>query len=144
MWHQTLRVGTATLVAGGGVGMYKLYRQHQTAMCPTQTSYCVTKATVVPSRASMLERMKTEKFDLIVIGGGATGTALGVVYCSCFLALCGLPGSGVALDGATRGLKCSLLEADDFGSGTSCRSTKLLHGGVRYLEAAFREFDLSQ
>jgi glycerol-3-phosphate dehydrogenase len=54
------------------------------------------------------------KFDVVVIGGGATG-------------------AGVALDAASRGLKVLLLERGDFGSGTSSRSTKIIHGGVRYL-----------
>ncbi|CAJ0920806.1 17017_t:CDS:10 [Entrophospora sp. SA101] len=64
-------------------------------------------------------------FDLLVIGGGAVG-------------------SGVALDAATRGLKVALVERDDFSSGTSSRSTKLVHGGVRYLEKAFRKLDYGQ
>lgn len=50
----------------------------------------------------------------------------------------------MALDCATRGLTCALVEAHDFGSGTSSRSTKLLHGGVRYLELAFKTLDLGQ
>jgi glycerol-3-phosphate dehydrogenase len=54
-------------------------------------------------------------WDLIVVGGGATG-------------------AGVAIDGATRGYDVLLLEKSDFGKGTSSRSTKLVHGGVRYLE----------
>ncbi|KAI5062327.1 hypothetical protein GOP47_0022866 [Adiantum capillus-veneris] len=64
-------------------------------------------------------------FDILVIGGGATG-------------------SGVALDAATRGLRVGLVERDDFSSGTSSRSTKLVHGGVRYLEKAFLQLDLGQ
>jgi len=52
---------------------------------------------------------------MLVIGGGATGV-------------------GVALDAATRDLSVALVERDDFSSGTSSRSTKLIHGGVRYLE----------
>ncbi|MGA1862239.1 FAD-dependent oxidoreductase [Deferribacter thermophilus] len=64
-------------------------------------------------------------YDLIVIGGGATG-------------------AGVALDAASRGLKTLLVEKNDFASGTSSRSTKLLHGGVRYLEAAIKHFDKEQ
>ncbi len=64
----------------------------------------------------MLQRLGTEPlWDLIIIGGGATGL-------------------GVAVDAATRGLKTLLLEAHDFAKGTSSRSTKLVHGGVRYLE----------
>lgn len=66
-----------------------------------------------------------EEYDLLVIGGGATGT-------------------GVALDAATRGLKVALVERDDFASGTSSKSTKLVHGGVRYLEKAVFELDYNQ
>jgi glycerol-3-phosphate dehydrogenase len=68
-----------------------------------------------------LERQKTigdiqnEEFDLVVIGGGITG-------------------GGIALDAASRGLKVVLLEKDDFASGTSSKSTKLIHGGLRYLK----------
>lgn len=64
-------------------------------------------------------------YDLLVIGGGATGT-------------------GIALDAATRGLKVALVERDDFASGTSSKSTKLVHGGVRYLEKAVWELDYNQ
>ena len=68
-----------------------------------------------------LERQKTidtiasEEFDLVVIGGGITG-------------------AGIALDAASRGLKTALLEKGDFASGTSSKSTKLIHGGLRYLK----------
>ncbi|KAJ3185929.1 mitochondrial glycerol-3-phosphate dehydrogenase [Gaertneriomyces sp. JEL0708] len=65
------------------------------------------------------------EFDLIIVGGGATG-------------------SGCAVDASTRGLKVALVERDDFASGTSSRSTKLVHGGVRYLEKAFWELDYEQ
>ncbi len=71
------------------------------------------------NRDQMLERMRergeSEPWDIIVIGGGATG-------------------AGVAVDGASRGYSVLLLEREDFGKGTSSRSTKLVHGGVRYLE----------
>jgi glycerol-3-phosphate dehydrogenase len=60
-------------------------------------------------------RARPERWDMIVIGGGATGV-------------------GVAIDAATRGYEVLLLEQSDFGKGTSSRSTKLVHGGVRYLE----------
>jgi glycerol-3-phosphate dehydrogenase len=60
-------------------------------------------------------RARTEPWDMVVIGGGATGM-------------------GVAVDAAARGLNVALIEAEDFGKGTSSRSTKLVHGGVRYLE----------
>ncbi|KAI9790434.1 MAG: mitochondrial glycerol-3-phosphate dehydrogenase [Candelina submexicana] len=64
-------------------------------------------------------------YDLLVIGGGATG-------------------AGIALDAATRGLKVACVERDDFSSGTSSKSTKLVHGGVRYLEKAVWELDYNQ
>src|SRR6201993_4421931 len=60
-------------------------------------------------------RERREPWDIAVIGGGATGV-------------------GVAVDAASRGLDVVLIEAHDFGKGTSSRSTKLVHGGVRYLE----------
>ena len=72
-----------------------------------------------PSRKSVQDKTKQQDFDILVIGGGATG-------------------SGVALDAATRGLKVALVEQDDFASGTSSRSTKLIHGGIRYLALAFQ------
>lgn len=68
---------------------------------------------------------KDEEYDILVIGGGATGT-------------------GVALDAATRGLKVAMVERDDFASGTSSKSTKLVHGGVRYLEKAVWNLDYAQ
>ena len=68
------------------------------------------------NRQKLLQQIKeTKRWDIIVIGGGATGL-------------------GVAVDSATRGFRTLLLEADDFSKGTSSRSTKLVHGGVRYLE----------
>jgi len=67
------------------------------------------------SRAANLVSLSEKKhFDLAIIGGGATGL-------------------GIALDASKRGLRVALLEAEDFAKGTSSRSTKLLHGGVRYL-----------
>ena len=68
---------------------------------------------------------KEDPYDLLVIGGGATGT-------------------GIALDAASRGLKVALVERDDFASGTSSKSTKLVHGGVRYLEKAVWQLDYNQ
>src|SRR3954451_17731168 len=67
------------------------------------------------SRREDLDRLRSgETWDLLVIGGGATGL-------------------GTAVDAASRGYRTILLEADDFARGTSSRSTKLIHGGVRYL-----------
>ena len=74
------------------------------------------------NRFDNIQRLQNDVYDLIVIGGGATGSA-------------------VALDGASRGLKVAMVERNDFSSGTSSRSTKLLHGGVRYLKDAFLKLD---
>ncbi|KAK4465943.1 mitochondrial glycerol-3-phosphate dehydrogenase [Cladorrhinum samala] len=68
---------------------------------------------------------KEDEYDILVIGAGATGT-------------------GVALDAATRGLKVAVVERDDFSCGTSSKSTKLVHGGVRYLEKAVWNLDWAQ
>lgn len=67
------------------------------------------------TRRENLRRLSDEEFDLLIVGGGITG-------------------AGLALDAATRGLKVALVEKRDFAAGTSSRSTKLLHGGLRYLE----------
>ncbi|VVT54911.1 uncharacterized protein SAPINGB_P004324 [Magnusiomyces paraingens] len=77
-----------------------------------------------PSRKDLLAKLNSE-YDIVVVGGGATGT-------------------GIAVDAASRGLKVALLERDDFSSGTSSRSTKLIHGGVRYLEKAVWNLDYNQ
>lgn len=66
-------------------------------------------------RVTAWQRLRNEHFDLVVIGGGVVG-------------------AGVALDAATRGLRVALVEARDLASGTSSRSSKLFHGGLRYLE----------
>lgn len=79
----------------------------------------------LPTRKDLLKGLRDEEFDVLVIGGGATG-------------------AGVALDAQTRGLKTALVELDDFSSGTSSRSTKLIHGGVRYLQAAIMNLDTEQ
>lgn len=69
----------------------------------------------VNSRSQILQKLQTTQFDLLVIGGGITG-------------------AGIALDAAARGLKVALVEKNDFAFGTSSRSTKLIHGGLRYLK----------
>lgn len=74
------------------------------------------------SRNQLKARLKKDHFDILVIGGGATG-------------------AGAALDAATRGLKTALIEGHDFAFGTSSRSTKLVHGGIRYLENAVKHLD---
>lgn len=79
-----------------------------------------------PTRSTLINNLKSNKnFDLLIIGGGATGT-------------------GCAIDAVTRGLNVALVEKNDFASGTSSKSTKMAHGGVRYLEKAFLEFSKNQ
>src|SRR5580704_4195793 len=72
-------------------------------------------------RAEALRRLEEETFDVLVIGGGITG-------------------AGVALDAASRGLRTALVERHDFASGTSSKSSKMVHGGLRYLQQ--RDFRL--
>jgi len=67
------------------------------------------------TRNENLERLAHEEFDLVVVGGGITGT-------------------GIARDAALRGFKTALIEKNDFASGTSSKSSRLIHGGLRYLE----------
>jgi glycerol-3-phosphate dehydrogenase len=67
------------------------------------------------SRSETVQRLRDTEFDLVVIGGGITGV-------------------GVALDAASRGLTTALIEREDFASGTSSKSSKLVHGGLRYLQ----------
>jgi glycerol-3-phosphate dehydrogenase len=73
------------------------------------------------TRDERLDLLEADRFDLIIVGGGITG-------------------AGVARDAAARGLTVALLEADDFAAGTSSRSSKLIHGGLRYLASG--EIDL--
>ncbi|KAK8612267.1 hypothetical protein V6N13_092385 [Hibiscus sabdariffa] len=84
---------------------------------------------IVPSRnvqeSTLIGSSSVNPLDVLVVGGGATGC-------------------GVALDAATRGLRVGLVEREDFSSGTSSRSTKLIHGGVRYLEKAVFNLDYGQ
>ena len=74
-------------------------------------------STAIEDRAATLRRLASETFDLLVIGGGVTG-------------------AGIARDAALRGLKVALVEKTDFAAGTSSKSSKLVHGGFRYLEHA--------
>ncbi len=74
------------------------------------------------TRTANLARLAQDRFDVLLIGGGITGV-------------------GIALDAAARGFSVALIEQDDFASGTSGRSSRLVHGGLRYLE--HREFSFT-
>ncbi len=67
------------------------------------------------NRKNIIHELQTNEFDVVIIGGGITG-------------------AGIALDAASRGMKVALVEKNDFASGTSSKSTKLIHGGLRYLK----------
>src|SRR5215469_4775050 len=77
------------------------------------------------SRAQAIRELASRTFDVCVIGAGATG-------------------AGCALDAQLRGLQTALIDAGDFASSTSSASTKLVHGGIRYLEEAARHLDFGQ
>ena len=77
------------------------------------------------SRAEEFKNIAGEQFDLCVIGGGATGSAC-------------------ALDAQLRGIRTVLLEAGDFAGATSSAATKVIHGGVRYLEEAVKGADIQE
>ncbi len=81
---------------------------------PTVSRYAAGRLSPI-RRLADLRRLRDEQFDVLVIGGGVTG-------------------AGAALDAASRGLKVALVEARDLAAGTSSRSSKLIHGGLRYLE----------
>ena len=111
-------------VSGVGIAGLSASLTYVYTQTPTPVSPDAYNRASIPriNREANLRAMEANVFDLIVIGGGATGSA-------------------VALDGASRGLKVAVIERSDFSSGTSSRSTKLLHGGVRYLKDAFFNFD---
>lgn len=77
------------------------------------------------NRAQQIAQLQTEEYDVLVIGGGASG-------------------AGCALDSTLRGYRTALIEKKDFAAATSSKSTKLIHGGVRYLEQAFKNLDFAQ
>lgn len=77
------------------------------------------------NRNASLDKLKSEEFDICIIGAGASG-------------------AGCALDAVLRGYKVAIIDKKDFASETSSRSTKLIHGGVRYLEQAFKKLDFAQ
>ncbi|NWZ42334.1 GPDM protein, partial [Brachypodius atriceps] len=124
--------GTA-LIGGGaiatvfGLSQFSEYRNKHGALGQVEAEEgAPVRKEHLPTREQQIAALQSSgEFDVLVIGGGATG-------CGC------------ALDAATRGLKTALLERDDFSSGTSSRSTKLIHGGVRYLQKAIMNLDFEQ
>ncbi|NXM53793.1 GPDM protein, partial [Illadopsis cleaveri] len=124
--------GTA-LIGGGaiatvfGLSQFSQYRNKHGALVQVEAEEgAPVRREHLPTREQQILALQSSgEFDVLVIGGGATG-------CGC------------ALDAATRGLKTALLERDDFSSGTSSRSTKLIHGGVRYLQKAIMNLDFEQ
>ncbi|KAF8544193.1 glycerol-3-phosphate dehydrogenase [Trichophaea hybrida] len=137
--RSTARSLAKPFLVGGSIGLaYVTYRTlnprptapHNHAVGETNGSNSPPKVPPLPTRQEQFDRLRAAntpetEYDLVIIGGGATG-------------------AGIALDAASRGLKVACVERDDFSSGTSSKSTKLVHGGVRYLEKAFKELDYSQ
>ncbi|EGW35775.1 uncharacterized protein SPAPADRAFT_58979 [Spathaspora passalidarum NRRL Y-27907] len=125
-WART--VVKYSVVSGGAVGAGIIYLDYIQARKPAAISIphapLKKECPPPPSRSELLETLD-KKFDVLVIGGGAVGT-------------------GTALDATTRGLNVCLLEKSDFASGTSSKSTKLAHGGVRYLEKAIFQLSKAQ
>lgn len=113
---------TGSLCAGAGYYYHK--KQTTVLHAATVPANWLTK---LPSREEQLKKLQETDYvyDILVIGGGATG-------------------AGVAVDASVRGLKTALVEKYDFSSGTSSRSTKLIHGGVRYLQKAIMKLDIEQ
>jgi glycerol-3-phosphate dehydrogenase len=118
MAFRKLSVTALGTLIGGGFATYAL-RQNDDMLARVQLEEKVIKrARKLPPRSEQITSLQSgEEYDVLIIGGGATG-------------------AGCALDACTRGLKTALVEANDFASGTSSRSTKLIHGGVRYLQKA--------
>ncbi|XP_074159515.1 glycerol-3-phosphate dehydrogenase, mitochondrial [Sminthopsis crassicaudata] len=123
----TALVGGGALATVLGLSQFAQYRRKQVNLASVQAVDCFSiQLKELPSRETQLTSLQSNtEFDILVIGGGATG-------------------SGCALDAVTRGLRTALVERDDFSSGTSSRSTKLIHGGVRYLQKAIVNLDYEQ
>lgn len=128
---RTAVVGGGAVAAAFGLSQLIEYRktQHGLARLAHVAAEAELKAPFadeLPSRQAQLSALRTtEEFDVLIVGGGATG-------------------AGCALDAVTRNLKTALVERSDFSSGTSSRSTKLIHGGVRYLQKAIMQLDYEQ
>ncbi|XP_023146128.1 glycerol-3-phosphate dehydrogenase, mitochondrial isoform X1 [Amphiprion ocellaris] len=128
---RTAVVGGGAVAAAFGLSQLIEYRKTQHGLArlahvAAEAELKVPFADELPTRQAQLAALRnTEEFDVLVVGGGATG-------------------AGCALDAVTRNLKTALVERNDFSSGTSSRSTKLIHGGVRYLQKAIMQLDYEQ
>ncbi|XP_027849682.1 glycerol-3-phosphate dehydrogenase, mitochondrial [Aphis gossypii] len=122
-----LIVGGASVSAGAYFTTWLLTGENPTQLQTVQAEGAkkTGRLRTLPPRSTQIQSLHSEEFDVLIIGGGATG-------------------AGCAIDSVTRGLKTALVELDDFASGTSSRSTKLIHGGVRYLQKAILNLDLEQ
>lgn len=120
-------VGGASVSAGAYFTTWLLTGENPTQLQTVQAEAGkkTGRLRTLPPRSTQIQSLHSEEFDVLIIGGGATG-------------------AGCAIDSVTRGLKTALVELDDFASGTSSRSTKLIHGGVRYLQKAILNLDLEQ
>lgn len=117
--------GVAAVATATAAGSYFL-AQHNQVHNEASLAPLIESRPAPPTREEMFKKLETTpKFDVLIIGGGAAG-------------------AGSAVDAATRGLNVALLERTDFAAGTSCKSTKMAHGGVRYLEKAFWQLSKSQ
>uniref|UniRef100_A0AAV2LAJ5 Glycerol-3-phosphate dehydrogenase, mitochondrial n=1 Tax=Knipowitschia caucasica TaxID=637954 RepID=A0AAV2LAJ5_KNICA len=126
--RRTALVGGGAVVTAFGLSQLLEYRKRQARLAhvAAEEDLKVPFANELPSRGAQLSALSgTEEFDVLIVGGGATG-------------------AGCALDAVTRNLKTALVERSDFSSGTSSRSTKLIHGGVRYLQKAIMKLDYEQ
>ncbi|XP_052747288.1 glycerol-3-phosphate dehydrogenase, mitochondrial isoform X1 [Bicyclus anynana] len=127
MSRRKLLIGGAG-AAGAALAGWALYADDKPQWYngPTVSAKTERKKRPLPSRTEQVNMLQAgHTYDVLIIGGGATG-------------------AGCALDATTRGLRTALVEADDFASGTSSRSTKLIHGGVRYLQKAILQLDYEQ
>ncbi|KAM9333923.1 glycerol-3-phosphate dehydrogenase, mitochondrial [Symphorus nematophorus] len=125
---RTAILGGGAVAAVFGLSQLVEYRKTQARLAhvAAEAELKAPFADELPSRQAQLAALQnTEEFDVLVVGGGATGV-------------------GCALDAVTRNLKTALVERSDFSSGTSSRSTKLIHGGVRYLQKAIMQLDYDQ
>ncbi|XP_077369292.1 glycerol-3-phosphate dehydrogenase, mitochondrial [Festucalex cinctus] len=124
---RTAIIGSGAVATVLGVSQLIEYRKKQARLAhvAAEAELRAPFADELPSRQAQLASLKSKEFDVLVIGGGATGV-------------------GCALDAVTRNLNTALVERNDFSSGTSSRSTKLIHGGVRYLQKAVMKLDYEQ